>query len=98
MRVAWKHGEQYTSLSRVGRKGTVVELPQLAQTALWRCLRLELSERVDGRSRGIRKQTPWSMRVTQGERGEIVDRWWMELSAPGQAHPLTIPDGQGETA
>ena len=75
MRVAWKHGEQYTGLSRVGRKGTVVELPQLAQTAWWRCLRLELIGRVDGRSRGIRKQTPWTVAsdtgvISRGRKGE----------------------------
>ena len=47
VRRALKHDVQYTGLSWLGRKGTVVEVPQSAQTAWWRWVRSDERGRVD---------------------------------------------------
>lgn len=57
-----KHGEQYTGLSGLGRKGTVVDVSQSAQTAWWRRVREDERGRVEKDLTDIRKQTPWLLK------------------------------------
>ena len=65
LRRALKHGRQYVGLSGLGRKGTVVDAPQSAQTAWRRWVRVDRIWRLGRDSTGIRKQTPWHTEVTQ---------------------------------
>ena len=59
LRRALKHGEQYTGLSGLGRKGMVVDVSQAAQTALWRRVRVDGRGRVEKDLTDIREETPW---------------------------------------
>ena len=53
-----KHGEQYTGRAWVGRKGTVVGLPQLAQTVWCLLLGAPGPGRVDKDLKDMGKRTP----------------------------------------
>ena len=53
LRRVLKHVGQYTGLPWLGRKGTVVAVPQSAQAAKWRWVRTNGRGRVDRDSTGI---------------------------------------------